>query len=286
MIKDDDAKSAGANGMDDDELLTILKAEEYDCTSYYSSELARDQADAMDRYYGAPYGNEIDGLSKITTHDIEDTINWMLPDLMRVFMSADDLITVTPNAPEDEDNCDPAAQYLQHILFNDNQGATIIHDFAFDGLLQRIGVLSVMWQDPQPMPSEIMENVPADQLQKIISNPEYEILEQEQVNGDDDDKEQNEPSDDEQEEAQPPQPGMPPATPGQSPGQALQTQQPTPLQPMGMPSFNIKVQKTPKCGRVKIENIPPEEIALSRRSRAFPSRQRGTSKSADYCRRR
>ena len=284
MVKDQGDDEARANGMDDDELLAILKSEEYDTASYYTSELARDQADAMDRYYGAPYGNEIDGRSKITTHDIEDTINWMLPDLMRVFMSADDLITVTPNAPEDEDNCDPAAQYLQHILFNDNQGATIIHDFAFDGLLQRIGVLSVMWQDPQPMPPEIMENVPADQLQKIMSNPEYEILEQEQVEGDDED-EQDEPSDDEPDEAQPlaqPQPGQP----AQAPGQALATQQPTPLQPRAMPSFNLKVQKTPKCGRVKIENVPPEEIALSRRSRAFPSRQRGTSKSADYCRRK
>ena len=271
MKFDDDAKASAKDGMDDDELLAILKAEEYDASSYYTSELARDQADAMDRYYGAPYGNEIKGRSSITTHDIEDTINWMLPDLMRVFMSADDLITVVPNSAEDEDNCDPAAQYLQHILFSDNQGATIIHDFAFDGLLQRIGVLSVMWEDPEPLPVAIMENVPAAQLERIMANPEYEILEQEQVEGDEDDEPVQQPS------GQPGQPAM---------GQALVPAGPTPLQPQAMPSFNLKVQKTPKIGRVKIDNVPPEELALSRRARAFPSRQRGTSKSADYCRRK
>ena len=227
--------------MSDDELIAILRAEEADATSYYTSELATDQADAMDRYFGAKYGNEVQGRSSVTTHDIEDTINWMMPDLMRVFMSADDLISCNPAAAADEDHVDLAAQYLEHILFVDNPGATIIHDFAFDGLLQRLGVVSVLWQDPRPKVPELLEGVGIEQLMKLQADPEYKILEHDEIAGE-----------------------------GDNP----------------QPTFKLKVQRTPKMGRVHIENIPPEEIALSRRARAFPSANRGTSQSANYVRRK
>jgi len=279
------ADDKNSTGMDDDELVAILRAEEADATSFYTSELATAQSEAMDRYYGAPYGNEVEGRSKITTHDIEDTINWMMPDLMRVFMNGDDLVTCTPNAPEDEGNTDCAAQYLEHVLFEDNPGAVIIHDFAFDGLLQRLGVVSVMWQDPKPKPPEILEGVSVEQLMKIQADPEYEILEQDETSQSIEPPEQ----DQSYSAPQPPQQtqqAQPPGPPGQPPQAQLPPPQPTPLIPITLPTFTLKVRHTPKMGRVHIENVPPEEIALSRRARAFPSQQRGTSISAGYVRRK
>ena len=177
MDKDDAQDSR--EEMSDDELIAILRAEETDATSYYTSELATDQADAMDRYFAAPYGNEIENRSQVRTHDIEDTINWILPDLMRVF-KAGEMVSCTPNAADDEDNVDDAADYLEHVFFVDNPGAAIIHDFAFDGLLQRLGVISVMWEDPKPRIPQILEGVTVEQLMKLDADPEYEILEQEQ----------------------------------------------------------------------------------------------------------
>jgi hypothetical protein len=290
--------------MTDDELVAILRSEEADATSFYTSELATSQSEAMDRYFGALYGNEIDGRSKITTHDIEDTINWMMPDLMRVFLNGDDLVTCTPNKPQDEDNTDCAAQYLEHILFEDNPGSTIIHDFAFDGLLQRLGVVSVMWQDPKPKPAELLEGVSIEQLMRIQADPEYKILEQaeaDQTIEPDQPSSYNSPaapqqqlqgpetgpagSQTAQQPGQPPQQVAPPQAMPQAPGM------PTPgvLMPMGpvpVQAFNLKVQRTPLLGRVHIENVPPEEIALSRRARAFPGQQRGTAQSAGYVRRK
>ena len=263
--------------MGDDELIAILRAEEADATSYYTSELATDQADAMDRYFAAAYGNEIEGRSQVRTHDIEDTINWILPDLMRVF-KAGEMVSCTPNAADDEANVDDAADYLEHVFFVDNPGAAIIHDFAFDGLLQRLGVISVMWEDPKPRIPQILEGVSIEQLMKLDADPEYEILEQEQKGA---------PA------AVPPvapQPDPMPPMPGQIPGQPVSQPQAMPPQPdAGVPpgaTWTLKVKRTPKVGRVKIENIPPEEIALSRQARAFPAQNRGTSQSANYVRRR
>jgi hypothetical protein len=232
---------AKTDPMTEDELLAVLRAEESDATSFYTSELAADQASAMERYFGNLYGNEIEGRSKVTTHDIEDTVNWMMPELMRVFMSADDLISVEPSSAEDEKNTDSAAQYLQHILFKDNPGAVLIHDFAFDALVQRLGVVSVMWEDPEPEPSKVLDNVTVVQLMRMRDDRNYAILEQEEIG---------------------------------------------PYGPGSLPTFRLRVQRRPKCGRVKIENVPPEEIALSRRARSFPSRKRNHGSSASYIRRK
>ena len=90
----DDKKPAGRVTMDDRDLIAILSAEEVDASSYYTSELAKEQAEALDRYFAKPYGDEVEGRSKVCTHDVEDTINWVMPDLMRVFLQSDDLVTV------------------------------------------------------------------------------------------------------------------------------------------------------------------------------------------------
>jgi hypothetical protein len=177
--------------MADDVLVTILKAEDADASLFHQSEIAQQQADALDRYFGKPYGDEKPGRSKIVSKDIEDTVNWMLPDLMRVFMASDELVTVDGSAPEDEAPSDPnnqgsdsitklAADYLDHILFKDNQGATLIHDCAFDGLVQKTGIVSTSWEDPQAKPPVEYEGLTQEQVVKFATDPEYRILGQEQ----------------------------------------------------------------------------------------------------------
>ena len=61
----------GVAEQDDDELLKILKDEESNASTFYTSELAQAQAEALDRYHARPYGDEVEGRSKIVTHDIE-----------------------------------------------------------------------------------------------------------------------------------------------------------------------------------------------------------------------
>ena len=248
------AEDAAAAPMDDTELLKILREEERDATSYYDSEFASAQANAMSRYNGELYGDEVEGRSKVVTHDVEDTINWIMPHLLRTFLSSDELVTVETKA---EDQPPPApmpgaemagqmppammpggygsaaadtkciGEYLTHCFFVDNPGERIIHDFAFDGMLQRVGWLKVSWSDPEATPPQIVEGLPVDQLGRYINDPEYEILSQSTEDGQ---------------------------------------------------TYTIEVRHTPRMGRVAIENVPPEEIAWSRNARS--------AEEADYIRRK
>ena len=221
--------------MDDKTLIAILNAEEVDSSSYYTSELAKDQAEALDRFFAKPYGDEVEGRSKVCTHTVEDTINWLMPDLMRLLLQSDDLVTVTDDSGKSEQrniDLEDVGNCLRHVLFKDNPGEAILHDFTFDGLLQRLGVVSVNWKDPEPMAPEILDGVSGAQLLEYVNDPEYEILEHAE----------NQPE----------------------PLETADGQQAPPE-----PTFMVEIQRTPLVGRVRIENVPPEEFKISRRARSI-----------------
>lgn len=227
--------------MTEEDLLRLLKDEESDSASYYTSELAQAQADAMDRYHARPYGDgsELPNRSSVVTHDIEDTINWIMPHLMRAFQSSEELVSVDDNGLEDGDPVlSEASNYLRHVFFQDNDGDTFIHDFCFDALLQKLGVARVYWCPPEPKPPQIVEGVPLEQLTRYVNDPEYQIIasaEDGVVEG--------------------PAPQM-------MPGAA-------PMMPQPEPTFTLMLQRTQRVGRCKIEAIPPEEFRIARRARSL-----------------
>jgi hypothetical protein len=240
-------------GMTDEDLVRILKDEATEATSYHASELAKNQEDALNRYFARPYGNEEADTSRssVVTHDLEDTINWMMPDLMRCFTSADDLVSVEASSPEDDQaiplmkngqpivvqgqdgqprpklssksKVDLMGAYLSHVYFKDNRATENTHDFCFDGLLSRIGIMKVSWEDPKPKPPEIIEGVSQETLLQYANDPEYEILGYADEQG-----------------------------------------------PEG-PVFMLEVRRTPKMGRCYIEAVPPEEFAINKLAKNIPS---------------
>lgn len=210
-IVEDDAD--GGHEMDDKTLVRILKQEAEDARS---SELEAKQRDAMLRYQAEPYGNELPGRSSVRTHDIEDTLNWVMPHLMRPFLRGDNLVGVDdPGLDDGTPVLREASQYLTHVLRKDNKPKRLIHDLAFDGCLQRVGYARTWWEDPQPKPAKVMQGVIPEQLAQYEADPDYKLL---QITPD----------------------------------------------PDG--TYTIKVQRTPRIGRVRMDCVPPEEIRVSKRA--------------------
>lgn len=263
---------------DDRELLALLKSEETDAATYFSSELAQTQAEAMDRYHARPYGNEVEGRSRVVTHDLEDTINWIMPSLLRTFENSDELFTCDDHNVEDgAEVLIATAQYLRHVFFQQIDGENLVHDFLFDGLLQKLGVIRTAWEDPRPEPPVIREGVTVEQLLRYMDDAQYEVLEVEAVD----------PGEPEAEGADPfapapeqpmdmgPMPGLMAPPEGQAPPQGLMAppQQPTPVPQAQLPdnipfarTYAVKLQKTPISGKPVVEVIPPERFLISSRA--------------------
>lgn len=55
---------------------------------------------------GEPFGElappAMDGRSKVVTRDTMETVEWLMPSLMRMFCSMDEVVRFEPNCYEDE----------------------------------------------------------------------------------------------------------------------------------------------------------------------------------------
>lgn len=134
----------------DDEILALVEAE-YDSAEAWSDELASDREKALDYYYSKPFGNEEAGHSQVVTSDVADTVEWLMPGLLRTFAGSDDLIEFVPSG-RDESAAKVATKLAHHVFFVENDGFRLAHDTLKDGLLSKTGALKWTWcEKKQPI---------------------------------------------------------------------------------------------------------------------------------------
>lgn len=117
--------------------------------AYSASEVSSDRARLMDRYLGRPYGDERDGYSKIVSRDVADTIESMMPALIKIFAGGDDVVSFEPVGKEDEENARQATDYINHVFYKQNDGFLILYTWFKDALLQKNGIAKAWWDESE-----------------------------------------------------------------------------------------------------------------------------------------
>jgi hypothetical protein len=74
-----------ATYLDDQEIVSIVDSEINGSSTFLDSEIGSQREKSMEYFYGEPFGNEEDGRSQVVVTDVQDTLMWMMPSLMRVF---------------------------------------------------------------------------------------------------------------------------------------------------------------------------------------------------------
>jgi len=72
-----------AEKLDDNDLLEILQRKEDEASHYVHGQLGDVRELAMREYHRMPYGNEVDGERQIVASDIQDSVEWILPALLK-----------------------------------------------------------------------------------------------------------------------------------------------------------------------------------------------------------
>src|SRR5678815_1949239 len=99
--------------MKQDELIALIEQEESQCLSAYTGVLAEQRRKALQYYYGQPYGNEVEGRSGVVTTEVKDAVEGILPSLMAIFTSSDEIVRFEAQNPDDE----AAAQQATCLLY-------------------------------------------------------------------------------------------------------------------------------------------------------------------------
>lgn len=163
--------------MDDSQLRTAVSAEIKSSIGYIGSEISSVRADNLKRYLGDPYGDELDGRSKVVMSDAMDTVEWIMPSLMRIFMSSDDAVEFVPTGPEDEDGAKQATEYCNYVFMQENPGFMNTLTVLKDGLIEKTGVFKVWWDDSEKWERESYSSLSELAYSMILSDPAVEVVE-------------------------------------------------------------------------------------------------------------
>jgi hypothetical protein len=165
MAYDDKPKaSKKKGGMTDSELSALLEAEQVSALGYLGGDLSDARKKAMEYYLGELFGNEVDGRSKVVSTDVADTIEWILPSLIKMFTAGDDVVSFEPQGQEDEEGAKQATEYNNWIFLKDNPGFTILYSMFKDALLQRTGACKVYPEFNETEELDEFVDVPDDQF--------------------------------------------------------------------------------------------------------------------------
>ena len=144
---DPESEENAPNKMDDTELEAMMGAEITDAVSYIDSDLSPIRARGTEYYRGDPFGNEEDGRSQVVAMEVRDTVSAMLPSLMRMFFSSENVVEFAPRGPEDVKNAQQATDYANYVFSADNAGFMTTYALFKDSLVRKCGIAKYWWEE-------------------------------------------------------------------------------------------------------------------------------------------
>ena len=230
---------AAVNPMDDTELQGIVAGELEDAVSYIDADVSPIRAKGTEYYRGDPFGNEEDGRSQVVAMEVRDTVSAMLPSLMKVFFSSENVVEYVPRGPEDVASTQQATDYANYIFSNDNNGFMTTYALFKDSLVRKCGIAKYWWDETEEVKIDDYSGLDDQTVQVLMEEgAEVKIV----VSYPD-----------------PMQPGIQNIDP--MTGQPGLMQQPM--------LHDVQIKRTIKDGRIRIMAVPPEELILDRRARSF-----------------
>lgn len=174
-----DSSATTNNTMDEVTLNGILDAEIGDAVSYLygnNSRIASDRAKAMDYYMGEPFGDERDGRSQVVSTDVQDTIESVLPSLLKIFFASDEIVQFQPVQQGDEANAKQATDYINYIFTKDNNGFLTFYTWFKDALLQRNGFVIPYWRMISKTETVTFTGLDENALAQLFQDESVELL--------------------------------------------------------------------------------------------------------------
>ena len=228
-------ETAAPELMDDGELQSVLRAEFDDARDYHTNQLGNERQKAGDYYLGAKFGNEQEGRSSVVSTEVADTIEYVMPSLMRIFASTDEAVRFMPRGPEDVEAAEQASEYVNWVLNNENAGFTILHNWFKDALLNKMGVVKFWWDEKVETSTEEYEGLSDPEFALLVSDQAVEVVEHEQ--------------------------------------KVLQAAVIDPMSGVMVSpqivSHEVTVRRRRKYGCIKVDNVPPEEFFANKRARSL-----------------
>lgn len=243
----------------------------------YVGRLSEQRRTALEYYLVRPSGKlappEVEGRSSVVSPDVANAIEWAMPSLMRIFTSGEQIARFGPRKPGDEKAADQATEYCNWLMWNQNEGYRTVYWWVKDALLSKNGYLKVYSEEKEEVTREEYEDQSMEQLTAIMQpSDDDETIEVESQEQEVDEsftanlpQMQQQLQQAQEQFIQAQQAGNQQAA--QQIGQMIhQMEQVLNNPPM---TYDITIKRIRKVMKTRVENVPPEEILVSRRAKGI-----------------
>ena len=223
--------------LSDPKLRSLLSNQIQNALGYLGGQLSQSRRKSLEYYLGDKLGTEIDGRSQVVSTDVADTIESILPNLLRVFTASDKVVRCEPVTGEDVPLAEQATAYLNHVFYKDNNGFQLLYNFFKDALIEKNGFLKIYYDESESVEHETYKNLSKAEKDALEdTKDDIEFIEEEEV--------EDEFAKEEFEKVM-----------EQYEAQGLQIPE---IETPDFVLYNCKIKRTKKTGKIKIESVPPE----------------------------
>lgn len=218
----------------EEELQNIVIAEIDDAQSYIDDDISPQRAVAGQYYKGEPFGNEEEGRSQAMSMDVRDTVQAMMPSIMKVFFAASNVVEFAPNGAEDVATAQQATDYVNYCLTRDNNLFSECYSTFKDALIRKNGIMKVWWDTEKDVTTHYFTGLDEATFSVLQADANIEVKDVEITYG--------------------------------------ETMVETPMGMMGQTqpaTYDCTVVRTTEKGRLRVQSVPPEEFLIDRRARSI-----------------
>ena len=130
-----------------------------------------DRAKALQYYQpNKPLGNEIEGRSQVVMRDSFDTVEALMPSLIKVFTTGEDVMSFSPTGPEDVKKAEQETDYVNYIINQKNNGFMVFYDWIKDALLLKNGYVKVRVEKEKSQEDEKYQGLDQESLTLLMQN--------------------------------------------------------------------------------------------------------------------
>lgn len=161
--------------MKPEQLLALIDG--YASASYgkEGSQLSQERALAIARYNSELYGDEIEGRSQLVSSELRDTVETVVPQLMRIFLGGDVICEFDPETPEDVPAAKQESRYVNFVVTQRNAAFQVFGNWFRDALLCKNGYVKAWWETRSDVRIERYKGLTDDGLNYITADGTVEI---------------------------------------------------------------------------------------------------------------
>ena len=222
----------------------VVTSEIQDAIDYIDNNISDERNLASQYYHGEPFGDEEEGRSSVVSMDVRDTVQSILPSLMKVFTTGEKVVEFVPTGAEDVAMAEQATDYINHVFMQQNKGFTLMYNAFKDALIRKAGVIKFYWDDSKEVVTETYTDLTQEAANLLIQDDDvYASALKEKPFG---------------------EPIM--VQPAVMDEMGNIVQEPVLQQPM---SYDLELKREVTKGKIRCEALPPEEFLIDRRAKSL-----------------